>query len=253
MSDIYKLQYNNMTLTFPGWNGAVSYEAAPAFKTLTLCASEGGTITATSITGLPGDTVTLSTAYNTYWRFSGYAKAGDGSISNNTYTFGEDDVQTVSAFYKKNAFTATGNFAWGTWKQPGNYGHQNNGTATFNSQLKAFTGDRPATWPTINAAWNVSNASAYGFKANTVISVKNTGNLRIYLTAAIQLNNSTKVTASAGGRNTNTYTANCNLSYNSTQGLARMSAHMSGQTGGYGSYGTATLPTNAWTATGYAP
>ena len=30
MSDTYKLQYDGMTLAYPGWNGYVSYEAAPA-------------------------------------------------------------------------------------------------------------------------------------------------------------------------------------------------------------------------------
>ena len=110
MSDIYKLQYNGMTLAYPGWNGYVSYESVPAYKTLTLCAAEGGTLTADTITGMPGDTVNLSPIYNTYWRFSGYAKAGDGSISDNTYTFGNDDEQIVSAYYKKNDFFVSGRF-----------------------------------------------------------------------------------------------------------------------------------------------
>jgi len=37
MSDIYKLQYNGMTLAYPGWNGYVSYEKfAPHFEYTTL-------------------------------------------------------------------------------------------------------------------------------------------------------------------------------------------------------------------------
>ena len=69
MADTYKLQYDGMTLTYPGWNGCVSYEAQ-SFKTLTLLNSEGGTLTANTLTGYPGDTINLTTAYNTYWRFS---------------------------------------------------------------------------------------------------------------------------------------------------------------------------------------
>lgn len=77
MPDTYKLQYDGMTLTYPGWGGYVSYESQ-SFKTLTLLNSEGGTLTANTLTGYPGDTVNLSTAYNTYCRFSGYQWTGDG-------------------------------------------------------------------------------------------------------------------------------------------------------------------------------
>lgn len=106
MSDIYKLQYDGMTLAYPGWGGYVSYESQ-SFKTLTLLNSEGGTLTANTLTGYPGDTVNLSTAYNTYWRFSGYQWTGDGSLVGNDYTFGTEDA-TICACYKPNAFTASG-------------------------------------------------------------------------------------------------------------------------------------------------
>lgn len=68
MSDIYKLQYNGMTLAYPGLNGYVSFESAPSFKTLTLCASNGGTLTADTITGMPGDTIELAPTYDNYDR-----------------------------------------------------------------------------------------------------------------------------------------------------------------------------------------
>lgn len=113
MPDTYKLQYDGMTLTYPGWNGCVSYEAAPAFKTLTLYHSEGGTLTANELTGYPGDTINLTTAYNTYWRFSGYQLTGDGTLANNTYTFGSEDA-TICACYKVNAFSAAGKFSMNT-------------------------------------------------------------------------------------------------------------------------------------------
>ena len=156
--------------------------------TLTLCASEGGTLTATSITGLPGDTVTLSTAYNTYWRFSGYAKAGDGSISNNTYTFGEDDEQIVSAYYKKNAFTAIGKFNWTDWSLAKvNWGQVS--AKSFNAILTGFTGSKPANWPNNNANWNVTNASAYKINAKTLCKAKktNTGAVSVRMSAVMNI------------------------------------------------------------------
>ena len=78
--------------------------------TLTLCAAEGGTLTADTITGFPGDTIELAPTYDTYWRLSGYEVYGDGSVSDNTYTFGNDDEQIVSAYYKKNNFFVSGRF-----------------------------------------------------------------------------------------------------------------------------------------------
>lgn len=79
MVDTYKLQYNGMSLAYPGWGGFISYKNTQP-KTLTLHHSEGGTLTASDLTGYPGDTVNLSTAYNTYWRFSGYRLTGDGGV-----------------------------------------------------------------------------------------------------------------------------------------------------------------------------
>lgn len=36
MSDIYKLQYNGMTLAYPGWNGYVGYDDGPSYTYTTL-------------------------------------------------------------------------------------------------------------------------------------------------------------------------------------------------------------------------
>ena len=113
MSDIYKLQYDGKTLTYPGWNGYVSYEYSTAFKTLTLYNSEGGTLTANKLTGYPGETINLTTAYDTYWRFSGYQLTGDGSLVGNDYTFGNEDA-SICACYKVNAFTASGGWEKGS-------------------------------------------------------------------------------------------------------------------------------------------
>lgn len=136
--------------------------------TLTLCATEGGTLTADIVTGFPGDTVQLSTAYDTYWRFSGYAKAGDGTLSNNAYTFGEDDEQIVSAYFKKNSFTATGG-----WEKGSNVHCESRGKVVNNSNVPAkyalhasHTGDIPASWYSASNRWKPDNASAYTILLN---------------------------------------------------------------------------------------
>ena len=55
---------------------------------------------------IPGSTgVTLSTGYNTYYRFSGYEVTG-GTIENNILM--PTGPCTVNAVYKVNAFTASG-------------------------------------------------------------------------------------------------------------------------------------------------
>jgi len=260
MSDVYKLQYNGMTLSYPGWNGAVSYESAPAFKTLTLCAAEGGTLTADSITGMPGDTVQLSTAYNTYWRFSGYAKAGDGTLSNNTYTFGEDDEQIVSAYFKKNTFTATGG-----WEKGSNVSasvSKDRTTAYVPAKYAthgAHTGDIPASWYSASNRWNPSNASAYSINLKPVLLFSardpNYSTNRTSVFKAITRAGSTTINSwtynSNPGKSTYTQKYAPNLT-NTTQSTYSISGSMDP---GYYSkvYYWASGTTGTWTATGYAP
>lgn len=197
MADTYKLQYNGMTLTYPGWNGCVSYEAAPAFKTLTLYHSEGGTLTANELTGYPGDTINLSTAYNTYWRFSGYQWTGDGELSNNTYTFGNEDA-SICACYKPNAFTASGGFEGG------------DETLTPKPTLRAWktfyftpkyitasykTSNVPTAWYATSNRWKVtSNVSAYSLtmavKASFSGKITYPENTQVKLTAYSFVGNS---------------------------------------------------------------
>ena len=232
MSDIYKLQYGGMTLAYPGWNGYVCYEAAPAYKTLTLCASNGGTLTADTITGMPGDTIELAPTYDTYWRLSGYAKAGDGTLSNNTYTFGEDDEQIVSAYFKPNAFTATGTFNFGTLTLNYTNGGVKTASNVGNAIVNGFTGGRPSNWPANGAAWNVTNASSYSVKTNTNWSYKNHGNGAVACTGAIRIAGSNKVSfTGTNWTNKGTKTADCSLSWNSTQG----------QLAAYGNYSARTI------------
>lgn len=265
MSEIYKLQYNGMTLAYPGWNGYVSYEAAPAYKTLTLCAGEGGTLTADNITGMPGDTVTLSPIYDTYWRFSGYAKAGDGTLSNNTYTFGEDNEQIVSAYFKKNSFTATGDFDKGSNVIAAITG--NTGVTQYVASYakhKAHTGDVPSEWYSNSNTWNPVNASSYSITAKPAMkfSAYNNYNSRTqHAVTAVTVIGDTqyqlktydihhKKTSAYSVTVTTTAQSSCcasaelyahgNISYNSVATYSRVIYLASGTTG-------------TWTATGYAP
>ena len=105
MPDAYHLQYNGMTLTYPGWNGYVVYEA-PSYHTLTLQTDGNGTLSATTLTGRAGDTAALTPTYNTYYRFDDYSVTG-GNIAGDTFTFGNEDA-TAQANFKVNSFTASG-------------------------------------------------------------------------------------------------------------------------------------------------
>ena len=269
MADTYKLQYDGMTLTYPGWNGCVSYEAQ-SFKTLTLLNSEGGTLTANTLTGYPGDTINLTTAYNTYWRFSGYQITGDGSLVGNDYTFGTEDA-TICACFKPNAFTASGG-----WEKGSNVvcsGHGNYVSTTKYIPEKfaihgAHTGDIPASWYSTSNRWNPSNASAYKITLNpkmTVTAQKKTEisyNNNPGFTGVSRIGST--YTQSQGwsvSNTTNTQTWNYNKSFTSN---SQTTYSISGKLTAYGvlSRGTyydsvatyiATATTGTWTATGYAP
>ena len=273
MSDTYKLKYNGMTLTYPGWNGYVSYDA-PAFKTLTLYNSEGGTLTANKLTGYPGDTINLSTAYDTYWRFSGYQLTGDGSLVGNDYTFGNEDA-SICACYKKNAFTATGGFDKGS--NVTCTGANGDGASNYaNIPLKyaihgAHTGNVPASWYSTSNRWNPSNASAYKITLNPKMSVTGRrltygGKDGIAFTAVSLIGNTQTQSQNwslIGSNTTSTQTWNYNKSFTSTtqstygiSGRLRAIGSYNGAMGGY-NIPTATYianrTTGGWTATGYAP
>ena len=73
---------------------------------ITYIVETGGTLTGNADLYIPGSTgVTLSTGYNTYYRFSGYEVTG-GTIENNILM--PTGPCTVKAVYKVNAFTASG-------------------------------------------------------------------------------------------------------------------------------------------------
>lgn len=266
MSNTYKLQYNGMTLAYPNWNGYVGYEVAPTFKTLTLCASDGGTLTAETLTGLPGDTVQLSPTYDTYWRFSGYDVYGDGSITDNTYTFGSEDEQIVSAYFKVNAFTATGGWEKGSnvhCEARGNISNTANVGAKYAVHV-AHTGDVPASWYSTSNRWKPSNVSAYTIRLmpKMTFTLKADSNSDTAKVTAVSLVGSTQTQTAAyakqNGSQTTTYskdftTTTQNVNYGISAHLYA-TAHSNGWTRYWASADyIATGTTGTWSATGYAP
>lgn len=167
MSDTYKLQYDGMTLTYPGWNGYMSYASAPSFHTLTLYASEGGTVTASVLTGVPGDTITLTTTHDNYYRLSGYDITGNGTIEGNTFTFGTEDT-TANAQFKLNTFTATGSIAWGN-----NLNGQGQGAreARPTLHINAYTGNDQS-----DIEVSTQNYANYGHTGSSTAASKTTAN-----------------------------------------------------------------------------
>ena len=267
MSDTYKLQYNGMTLAYPGWNGYVSYEAAPAYKTLTLCASNGGTLTADTITGMPGDTVTLSPIYDTYWRFSGYAKAGDGSISDNTYTFGNDNEQIVSAYFKKNTFTASGGFEKGSNVTAKAFGGSYEGDAVIPAKYAItsyHTDNVPADWYSTSNRWNVTTNIASGYQITlnpsftcTTTTARTNGN-RFYLTGtsligSTQSNTQTFSTIDVGATYSKSFTSDTTGVNYGLSGHMHVWANDNYYRGSITATYVATATTGTWVATGILP
>lgn len=272
MSDSYKLQYDGMTLTYPGWGGYVSYEKQ-SFKTLTLLNSEGGTLTANTLTGYPGDTINLSTAYNTYWRFSGYQLTGDGSLVGNDYTFGTEDA-TICACYKPNSFTASGG-----WEKGSNVSVAT--TATSNktavvpekfATVSYHTSNVPAEWYETSNRWKVTTTvSAYEITLNPKMTFgrkkdyPSTGSWGGAITA-ISLIGSTQTQSQSWDYQTSNSTAWTTDTYNKsftsdTTGVnygisAKLQAH--GYRSGPRFFNSqaryvATETTGTWVATGIAP
>lgn len=157
------------------YNGEILWGSSlPSYYTLTLSTDGHGTLTANTLTGYPGDTVTLSPNYNTYYRFNNYSVTG-GTIANNTFTFGNEDA-TAQANFKVNYFTATGNFEKGSNVSIS----KSNATGTTNVPAKyalhvGHTGDIPASWYATSNRWKPSNASSYSISLNVKMNLTGKG------------------------------------------------------------------------------
>lgn len=105
MADIYKLQYNGMTLTYPGWNGYVSWENAEVAYNLYLQQQIGGTITADKLSGMNGEIVTLGNTPDAGYQFNSYGITG-AELSGNQFAFNGSDV-SAQANFEEAVYTLT--------------------------------------------------------------------------------------------------------------------------------------------------
>lgn len=265
MSDVYKIQYMNNTLTYPGWNGYVGYEDAPKFKTLTLYASNGGTVTASVLTGMPGDTAQITTAYNTYYRFSGYNTAGGGSLNGNVYTFGDTDAD-ISALYKVNYFTASGG-----WEKGSNVTVTAGNAANIALKYATAsykTSNVPTAWYATSNRWKPNGASAYSITLHPIMQFSLNGSNTTAMSpganaTAVTILGSTQSnsqTFSKTGKGAQTFTYNktfTNTTQNITYGISgKLKSNIktqSSQTARSTASYIATGTTGTWTATGIAP
>lgn len=137
MADIYKLQYNGMTLAYPGWNGYVSFEYEPieyvrfgavanATATLGITATYNGQTTSwnnagsTAYKDIPiGSDVVITASTPEYFRCGCGAPVGLDNFASANWSRGFSAHGTVTASgyatttnTQKNTFTARGNLQW---------------------------------------------------------------------------------------------------------------------------------------------
>ena len=257
------------------YNGVAVWGKPPSY-TLTLQTDGHGTLTANTLTGYPGDTVTLTPTYNTYYRFNNYSYTG-GSIAGNVFTFGDTDA-TAKANFKVNAFTASGGFEKGSNVTCRKYG-VSNGAATASVPAKYattsyHTSNVPAAWYNTSNRWKVtSTVSSYKITLNPKLTLGRkkdssyTGSWGGAITA-LSLIGSTQTQSQSWGYQTSNSTAwttdlyNKSFTSNATGVNYGISAKL--QALGYynGAFGfnysgesryVATATTGTWVATGIIP
>jgi hypothetical protein len=205
---------------------------------------------------IPGQGISLTTSYDTYYRTNGYDITG-GYIENGMlYATAACTARLKS---KVNAFTATGGFEKGSNVTVTAKGTPHNaGVGTLYAIRNASTGSIPTAWYATSNRWKPSNASAYSITLKPSMYFKLTPNGYNALATAITMIGST-ATQQKTYRNANaTYSVTVTTS---TQGVNYgISALLSAK--GYGGYGGQTASTaqyvadnttGTWTATGYAP
>lgn len=123
---------------------------------------------------IPGGTgITLQTAYDTYYRISGYDVTG-GTVENGVLI--PTGPCTVKAVEKVNYFTASGGWEKGSNVEvPKNGIYTTNGTMTSAVPTKYATitystDNVPTTWYSTNSRWNVnSTVSAYSITLHPIM------------------------------------------------------------------------------------
>ena len=171
MSDVFKLQYNGMTLAYPGWNGYVAYEDATKVYTLTLNQQTGGTITADKMSGVAGEIVTLSNTPSAEYNFGSYSITG-GTLTGNQFTFGDTDVTAAGSFTQKVYTLTLQNDGHGTIAASKTTGHAGD-TVTLSNTYNTYYrfNNYTVTGGTINGStftFDSQNATAKAnFKTNS--------------------------------------------------------------------------------------
>ena len=227
-----------------------------------------GTLTGDPIY-IPGSTgVTLQTAYDTYYRFSGYEITG-GTIENNVLV--ATGPCTARAVYKVNAFTATGNFEKGS-----NVHCESKGTVTNNANVpagyathNAHTGNVPAEWYSTSNRWKPDGASAYTIRLmpKMTFTLKADESSDYARVTACSLIGSTQTQTAAYSKNAGSQTSTYSKDFTSTTQNVNYGISAKLQTTAH--RGTtimgawvdfwasadyiATATTGTWSATGYAP
>lgn len=258
MSEIFKLQYNNNTLTYPGWNGYVCYEKPTGYP-ITYIVETGGTFTGDTDIFIPGsDGIQLTTSYDTYWRFSGYEVTG-GTIENNVLI--PTGPCTAKAVFNLNYFTATGGWEKGSdvvakW----NYNRTLNVPAKY-ATASYKTNNVPASWYATSNRWNPNGASAYQITLHPIMKFSGgngTTDRTVANFTATTLIGSTQ-TQTQTFSNSMAWGATTTAQYNKTftSDVQNVTYAISGKVNFPRDYGTAmyvaTGTTGTWTATGIAP
>ena len=116
--------------------------------TLTLETDGHGTLSASSLTGREGDTVTLTAIHDDYYRAGNISVTG-GTLNGNTFTFGNQDA-TARATFVTNSFTVSGEF-------------HSDGATSLSSVVNTKAGkavvDRTFSSDVIPSAWYASRAA----------------------------------------------------------------------------------------------
>ena len=224
-------------------------------------ADNGVHLTGDTQIAIPGQGVTLTTSYDTYYRTNGYDITG-GYIENGMlYATAACTARLKS---KVNAFTATGGFEKGSNVSPS---APKSGTYYANVSEKyaihgSHTGDIPASWYSNSNRWNVnSTVSAFKITLNpkiTFTAQKSTDRYDHAHATAVSLIGSTITAQSTystpGTKGSYTWNYNTTVTSTTTNVYYGLSARL-GMTRKYGANVTyiATATTGTWTATGYAP
>ena len=224
-----------------------------------------GTLTGDTDIGIPGQPVNLTTAYNTYYRFSGYDVTGGYIQDGKLYATA---ACTAKAKFKANAFTASGGFEKGSNVNAVSTGLQKAITASVGAKYATrsySTSNVPASYYATSNRWKPpAGISAYKItlnpKARATINISkgNTGAAQFWSLVGSTTGNSQTYTKK------NTGSQNYDWSKSFTSNTLNVNYGFNGSLTAYGSYGAGVIgrvtasyiaanSTGTWTATGYIP